>query len=60
MLSCEDDVPPEILREYHCAKSVRIRSYSSPYFPAYGLNMRENIDQSNSEYGHLLRSVYCH
>ena len=23
---------------YHCVKSVRIRSYSGPYFPALGLN----------------------
>ena len=23
----------------HCVKSVRIRSHSSPYFPAFGLNM---------------------
>ena len=33
-------------------KSVRIRSYSGPYFPAFGLN----TDQNNSEYGHILRS----
>ena len=32
----------------HCVKSVRILSYSGPYFPAFGLN--------NSEYGHFLRS----
>ena len=36
----------------HCMKSVRIRSYSGPYFPAFGLN----ADQNNSEYGHFLRS----
>ena len=23
----------------HCVKIVRIRSYSGPYFPAFGLNM---------------------
>ena len=34
-------------------KSVRIRSYSGPY----SVQMRENTDQNNSEYGHLLRSV---
>ena len=33
----------------YCVKSVRIRSYSGPHFPAFGLN--------NSEYGHFLRSV---
>ena len=52
----------------HCVKSVRIRSYSGPHFPAFGLNterygisphsvrMRENADQNNSEYGHFLCS----
>ena len=30
-------------------KSVRIRSYSGPHLPAFGLN--------NSEYGHFSRSV---
>ena len=46
-------------------KSVRIRSFSGPYFPAFALNTErygifpcsiqiwENIDQKNSEYGHL-------
>ena len=33
-------------------KSVPIRSYSSSYFPAFGLN----ADQNNFEYGRLLRS----
>ena len=37
--------------EYHCEKSVRIWSYSGPYFPAFGLNM----DQDNAEYEHFLR-----
>ena len=36
----------------HCVKTVRIRSYSGPYFPAFGLN----TDQNNSEYGHFSRS----
>ena len=36
----------------HCVKSVRIRSYSGPHFPPFGLNM----DQNNSKYGHFLRS----
>ena len=49
-----------------CVKNVRIRSYSGPYFPTFGLNMkrysvslqmREYTDQNNSEYGHFLRSV---
>ena len=52
----------------HNVKSVRIRNYYSLYFPAFGLNaesispysirMRKNTDQSNSEYGHFLRSTY--
>ena len=33
----------------HCVKSVRIGSYSGPYFPAFGLN--------NTEYGHFLRTA---
>ena len=33
-------------------KSVRIRSFSGPYIPAFGLN----TDQNNSKYGHFLRS----
>ena len=45
----------------HCVKSIRIRSYSGLHFPEFGLNldlvqMRENADQNNSEYGHFLRS----
>ena len=48
-------------------KSVRIQGYSGPHFPAFGLNterysvfsvrVRENTDQYNPKYGHLLRSV---
>ena len=34
--------------KHHCVKSVRIRSYSGPYFPAFGLNTRGTI--SNSKY----------
>ena len=55
-------------RKQHCIKSVRIRSYSGPHFPAFGLNtefcispysvqMRENADQNNSEYRHFSRSA---
>ena len=55
---------------FHCVKSVRIWSYSGPYFPAFGQNteryggispysvqIRENTDQ-NFEYGHFSRSVF--
>ena len=43
----------------HCVKIIRIRSYSGPYIPAFGLNtvrMRENTDQNNSEYEHYWHS----
>ena len=42
--------------DLHCVKSVGIRIYSGPYFPAFGLN----TDQNNSEYGRFLRSVGDH
>ena len=44
----------------HYVKTVRIRSYSGPSFPAFELNtvpIRENMDQNNSEYGDLSLSV---
>ena len=45
----------------HYVKSVRIWSYSGPYFPhsdlIYSIRMRENADQNNSEYKHFSRSV---
>ena len=38
-------------RYHYCfLKSVRIRSYSGPYFPAFEVN----TDQNNSEYGHAV------
>ena len=36
---------------WYCVKSVRTRSFSGPYFPAFRLNI--------SEYGHFSRSVTC-
>ena len=39
--------------KWHCLKSVRIRSFSGPYFSVFGLKM----DQKNSEYGYFLSSV---
>ena len=41
----------------HCVRNVRIRGYSGPHFPAFGLNT-ERYDQNNSEYGHFLSSEY--
>ena len=42
-----------LIRKQHCVKSVRIRSYSGPYFPTFGLN----TDQNNSAYEYFSRSV---
>ena len=42
----------DLLTKKHCVKGVRIRSFCSPYFPAFGLN----TDQKNSKYGHFSRS----
>ena len=56
-------------KQHHCVKSVNIRSYSGPYFPAFGLNTERygilvllspdarSKDQNNSEYGHFLRGA---
>ena len=40
--------------QHSLRKSVSIRSYSGPHFPAFRLN----TDQNNSEYGHFLRSDF--
>ena len=61
-----------LLRKYyshlHCLKIICIWRFSGPHFPAFELNterffvfirMRENTDQKNSEYAHLLHSVIC-
>ena len=48
------------MQDLHCVKSVRIRCYSGPLLRSislYTVRMRENADQSNSEYGHFLRSA---
>ena len=29
-----------MIEDKHCVKNVRIRSFSGPYFPAFGLNSR--------------------
>ena len=51
----------------NCVKSVSIRSFPGPYFPALGLNkgrspysvpMRQNTDQKNFEHGHFSSSRY--
>ena len=46
------------LRQPHCVKSARIRSFSGRCFPAFGLN----TDQANIEYGQFLRTAnkICH
>ena len=43
----------------HCVKSVRIRKYSGPYFPAFGLNT-ENIWAKTSEKLIFFTSWYVH
>ena len=43
----------KLFGQLHCVKSVHNRSYSGPYFPAFGLN----TDQNKSEYGHFLRNA---
>ena len=43
----------QIYSVQHCVKGVLIRSYSGPYL----VQMRENTDQSNSEYEHFSRSA---
>ena len=57
-----------LFKHFHCVKSVRIGSFSGPYFPAFGLiterywvmriRMRDNMEQNNSEYGHFLHIVW--
>ena len=48
---------------HHCQKYARFRSFSGPYFPAFGLMterysvLRKNTNQKNSEYGHFSRSA---
>ena len=42
------------IRNIHCNKSARIRSYSGPYL----IQMRENTDQNNSKYEHFLRKYF--
>ena len=59
--------PVNLFGMQHCVKSVRIQSFSGPYFLAFGLHIlrislyavqiRENTHQKNSEYGHFSRNV---
>ena len=37
------------ISNYHCVKSVRIRSFSGPYFPVFGLNPEISL-RIQSEY----------
>ena len=49
----------QVNRSQHCVKSVRIRSFSGPYFPVFSPNTetKVNKDQKNSEYEHSSRSA---
>ena len=46
----------------HCVKRVRVRSYSGPHFPAFGLNTERyylSVFSPNAgKYGHFLRNNY--
>ena len=33
----------DLIHHGHCVKSAHIRSYSGPYFPAFGLNMKRHF-----------------
>ena len=59
MFSCQSILA---YHKYNCVKSVRIRSYSGPHFPAFRLNnislriqseCGESADPKNSRYGHF-------
>ena len=63
-------LPDRHIDASNCVKSVHIRNYSSPYFPAFGLNTErcskdvriqseywKKTDHNNSEYGHFSGSV---
>ena len=52
-----DSYLPIDVVKYHRVKSVRIWSFSGPYFPVFRLNTG-NTDQKNSEFGHFSRRVY--
>ena len=57
----EKILPVTLLKEYglkshikgyhvymnHCVKSIRIRSYSGPHFPAFGLNAERYVNLDN-------------
>ena len=66
MISFKKKLTQCYLKDIQCVKSVRIRSYSGLYYPAFGLHtispysvkMWENTDQNNPEYGHFLRSDF--
>ena len=42
--------PTETFGNYYCVKSVRIRSFSGPYFPIFGLNT-ERFSPNAGKYG---------
>ena len=54
------------VQTYHCVKGVRIRSYSGPYFPAFGLKIRNRITPNTDFFQRILKNVssnalrYCH
>ena len=57
----EEQYPDHLSLHLDCVKSVHIRSFSGPYFHAFGLNtVLENMDQKNSEYRNFSHSFNGH
>ena len=44
------EIQKNIYEKFHCMKSVRIPSFSDPYFPAFGLNTQTLSLCIQSEY----------
>ena len=74
MVNVKRNLQRKYKRSIHCARGVRIRSFSGPYFASFGLNRdiyslsfriqsepetSQNTDQKNSKYGHFSHSDNC-
>ena len=69
IILCEDKRNVSGYRSQHCLRIVRIRSYWSAFscfrteygeiqsISLYSVQMPENVDQNNSEYGHYSDSI---
>ena len=56
-LNIKDYEPSHHLDSKHCVKSVRIRSYSGPHFPAFGLNTEYVSLHIQSECGKMRTGI---